>query len=570
MPLIHKYIAGRKQKNYSSPWIIKTQCCDGTFDTRDINHCEVCKGHGGPKKPFKYTKRAGKGKTIIKTIEVPVLQQAAQAVNDALVQWVPLDKIYTAPSDFQNRKSDYSEKSVNKIITAVNTGQFHWPVFDPILLWLAPDGNYYILSGHSRTAAFGQLAAAGVTYQGRPFTSIPAKIIEIDKETAKTIALESNTLASPETQTERAYYYQTIRNSGKPEKELKDMIYLKEANNANAIYAYSFLDPKGKAWHGLEMVENGDASSKKIYEDIALWLGKARMQWPFLTNSHEREMYDFLFAKGFYDKLNQTQFMAKLQQAIERNSTFGQIDTGKPLNLLAQATKTDVELTYDSQVQELQSELREVQRVRDQKLKEFSSRTSDASKVQEAMQPYEAAVYYTQNQLQKLLSTKDQVLQAAKNQGNLFLSGRRPSRYGIHGTTVVDAFSRPTPDWGCYEWQSWLIALNKQYDQWKAKQIWMEYFNQLSKWSNVYNWCKYDSDFSNTLKKYGITEVGNIFSDTINAAEDLAKGATNLLSKVGKNIIPIAAVTLGVLFFKEEIKAGAKKGLNKAKQYARR
>lgn len=541
--MILNAITGHRSQVYKTPYIIKTTCKDGSYSTTDANKRGVCNKHGGPAANYSYTK-------------------AEKAVNDSFVKWINLDKIYVAPAEFQNRKTDFSEKSVNKIITAVQNGTFNWQVLDPILLWLAPDKKYYILSGHSRTAAFSMLAAKNITYQGRKFNQIPAKVIKTDLVTAKTIALESNTLASPETQTERAFYYQQLRNQGQPEKELKDMIYLKEANNANSIYPYSFLDTKGKAWQGLEAIENGDASSKKIYEDIALWLGKARYQYPFLTNAHERELYDYLFSKGYYAKLNQTSFLAKLNQVIERATTFGKFDVSKPLNIAEQASKTLIEQTYDANVQAAKAELVAAQKLRDQKLKEFTSRTKDKAKIQQVMAPYEQAVYYNQQALVKLINQKDQVMNASKNQGNLFLSGR--NRYKLSGPETITYLSKPNYDtWGCEQWKSWLIALNGQFSQEKSKDIWLAWFTSQSKWSNVYNWCKYDADFTNVLKKYGITEVSNVFSDVVNAGENAAGGIADLFGWLGKNIVPVAITVGAVYFFKEEIKTGAKNGVKK-------
>lgn len=138
------------------------------------------------------------------------------------------------------------------------------------------------------------------------------------------------------------------------------------------------------------------------------------------------------------------------------------------------------------------------------------------------------------------------------------------NRIGTTEPETITYLSKPNFDtWGCEQWKSWLIALNGQFSQAKSKEIWLRWFTSQSKWSNVYNWCKYDADFTNVLKKYGITEVSNVFSDVVNAGENAAGGIADLFGWIGKNIVPVAITVGAVYFFKEEIKTGAKKGFNK-------
>ncbi|MDR2415429.1 MAG: hypothetical protein LBD75_02195, partial [Candidatus Peribacteria bacterium] len=132
---------------------------------------------------------------------------------------IPLEKIFLNTKDFQNRKTEYNEQSVQRIVQSVLEGNFIFEVFDPILLWRnAKTDELFVVSGHSRYEAFKRLNSlsndADVvqkyldiyinTYHGL-FSQIPARILEGKTyEQAKNIAQLSNVLATPETPIERA------------------------------------------------------------------------------------------------------------------------------------------------------------------------------------------------------------------------------------------------------------------------------------------------------------------------------------------------------------------------------
>ena len=60
---------------------------------------------------------------------------------------VPVSDINKDVDAFQNRKSEFSQESVDKIKNAVKSGAFNWNEFDPILLWKEPKtGELFVLS----------------------------------------------------------------------------------------------------------------------------------------------------------------------------------------------------------------------------------------------------------------------------------------------------------------------------------------------------------------------------------------------------------------------------------------
>lgn len=253
--------------------------------------------------------------------------------NAFVIDYVPLSEIYTDESNFQNRGDKYSEKSVKSIIDAVANGSFNWFAFDPVILWENPtDGKKYVLSGHSRTQAFRQLAKMHPDWivDGLTFTSIPARIYRGSFEDAKRLALNSNTLATPETLTERAAYYRRIRErqgitKGKDLKALKDKA-LRE-NNGQMIWDLSYLPDGGISFDSLKAFKLGEESGSTEnflrLATICQWIGKAFQIYKGLSKAHDRELFNFLMSGGYGSKSGQyfnfTSLNDRLQKLYAKN-----------------------------------------------------------------------------------------------------------------------------------------------------------------------------------------------------------------------------------------------------------
>lgn len=126
----------------------------------------------------------------IQKFDTPENSPATLAPGDAGgVILVPIFDLNFDTKNFQNRQDEFSETSVNRIVDAVDDGEFNWAVFDPITVWKNPqDGKLYVLSGHSRSEAFKRLAMAGKSAQGKKFDRIPAKVFEGSFEEANYLA----------------------------------------------------------------------------------------------------------------------------------------------------------------------------------------------------------------------------------------------------------------------------------------------------------------------------------------------------------------------------------------------
>lgn len=223
-----------------------------------------------------------------------------ETLNDVVL--VPLDGIFTNKELFQNREADYSEESVKRILKAVDEKTFNWAMFDPILLWKNPtDNKLYILSGHSRTHAFKELAKKNTKYHGRHFDKIPAKIVEATQEEAVKMALTSNILATKETDVERAKLYRKMRNEGATKKEIYDTAYENEGKNARRIINLSYLNPKGRAIELLNQFNDVGSTHRSIIDIVAEWVGEAREKFDEFTNSHENQLTHWLIEEGYGD-----------------------------------------------------------------------------------------------------------------------------------------------------------------------------------------------------------------------------------------------------------------------------
>ena len=253
--------------------------------------------------------------------------------NAFVIDYVPLTDIYTDEKNFQNRGDRYSEKSVRSIVDAVANGNFNWFAFDPVILWENPaDGKKYVLSGHSRTQAFRQISKQHPDWlvDGLSFDYIPARIYRGTFDDAKRLALNSNTLATPETLTERAAYYRSIRNrqgitKGKDLKALKERA-LRE-NNGQMIWDLSYLPENGISFDSLKAFKLGEQSGSTEnflrLATICQWIGKAFQIYKGLSTAHDRELFNFLMTGGYGSKSGQyfnfTSLNDRLQKLYAKN-----------------------------------------------------------------------------------------------------------------------------------------------------------------------------------------------------------------------------------------------------------
>lgn len=344
---------------------------------------------------------------------------------------VPLSQIHIDHKLFQGREKEFSQRSVENIVNDVLAGRFVWENFDPVTLWLSPEGKLYLLSGHSRTEAFRRLAEMRATADGKAFDRIPAKIRAGELQQARRLALESNTLSTKETDIERAAYYRKLRQDGVPEKELLAQIRKNEGRNAGNIYAYTFLNPNGKTWATIRQFAESEDTSANIAKSLAKWIGAARREYPMLTNEHENELFAWLFEhRGYGTSAGQvnkeTDFLERTGRFIAKNTEFGVFDQSKPLNILNSLLKSPAEQEYDAQIEALQRDIRDLDNQIKLQTRTLTARNATKDDLQRILAPMEAQLRNLRADLQRKMLQKQNIIEYGKREASLF--GHRRKR----------------------------------------------------------------------------------------------------------------------------------------------
>ena len=291
------------------------------------------------------------------------------------IDYVPLSQIFTDEKNFQNRADKYSEKSVKSIINAVENDAFNWFAFDPVTLWLNPsDGKYYVLSGHSRTQAFRELSnrRPRPIVDGLSFDRIPAKIFKGSFNDAKYLALNSNTLGTPETLTERADYYRTQRTMADAA-ELKNLKKkaLRE-NNGQLIWDLSYLPADGMTMQSLKSFKvDGQDSMENFVRlaTIAQWIGKAFQIYRGLSTAHDQELLKFLLNGGYGSKSGQYFSFSALNDRLEKLYKKNVADPDK-VNRKGEYTNPFQIAAYSKSDEDL-DEINDLKKVADNALKDL-------------------------------------------------------------------------------------------------------------------------------------------------------------------------------------------------------
>ena len=214
---------------------------------------------------------------------------SATAKTSSAIQTIdiPLEDVHTDEKRFQNRKKQFSQASFDEMVS-----NFDPNAFDPINVWQDPtDHRYYVLSGHSRLAAFRELNKR----HGDKFAKIPARIITGTEQYAIDYARNSNSRSTPEEIWERAKYYRELINEGRSKKEIEDLAERRERRNKNDVLALAYLPESGQLAHAPYFRGDEKATSEQFeYElKVAVWVGSAFRACPDLSKIEPVESVHF-------------------------------------------------------------------------------------------------------------------------------------------------------------------------------------------------------------------------------------------------------------------------------------
>ncbi|MEI6851205.1 MAG: JAB domain-containing protein [Bacteroidota bacterium] len=328
----------------------------------------------------------------------------------------PVKDVNTAVDKFQNRDEEFSQDSVNGIVSAIKDGSFNFDKFDPVRLWVDPkDNKTYVLAGHSRLKAFETVTKEGI----KGYDTVPSIVMEgLTEQQARDYAKkESNTLGTAESLTARAKIYRDMRGS-KTEAEILKDAKKNEKKNAMDVYYLSFLKPKGSMIQAYKLMDSGSAEVKARTQKMASAIGRARKEFENLTDQHEEEIYTWLNKKKDfgYDDLR-----TKLKFLEEGSWDF---DYGKPLNLENKAESVQ-EADFRREVAKVRSDLKAAEKdLEDTRetlaLRQAKDPTITDKEVDTALEKRRAVIRGLQKDLVDITGKLDKYLDAAKDQEALF------------------------------------------------------------------------------------------------------------------------------------------------------
>lgn len=235
----------------------------------------------------------------------------AQKLETAKVFNVPLAQIKTDVDRFQNRDTDFSERTAQEVADNYDPNKF-----DPIVLWRDPaDGSTYVLSGHSRLEGMKRRNAA----------DIPARYFQGDERAAMNFArLEANRLGAAETFGETLKAYRAAKENQYTSKQLKSTF----GSDVDFLDAVQHLNPSGDF---VKILSQPAATEFPYIRRFARWIGEARETYADkFTNAHEEQLFKFLYTDDAKNRgINRDDFF----KLLDKN--FGKADwqADQPLTL---------------------------------------------------------------------------------------------------------------------------------------------------------------------------------------------------------------------------------------------
>ena len=329
---------------------------------------------------------------------------------------IPITEIGVDLSEFQGRRKPYSQKSVDRIIKAVDEGTFDWVQFEDILLWKDKDGKLTVLAGHSRLEAAKQLVEKGHD----EFKELPSRIIEGTKEEAAEKAKMSNILATAETLLDGAHQFRKKRAAGMNKTQLLEEAKKVAGKNAATVLALSHLSKNGSVEQALEAFEDVSTKDARDVLSMATWIGKVREKFPELTRSHETEMFTYL-QKTFNVKFKRSEeFINTVSVIVDRHTEFGKFD-GKPLNFKDVISVSKAELEYNKLKEEANKNVSDATRELSAKRKELSQiKGATKKEISEVLMDYEQRAVAAEMELTKIMERDAQTKSNLRKQASIF------------------------------------------------------------------------------------------------------------------------------------------------------
>lgn len=280
---------------------------------------------------------------------------------------VPFENIRVSPNDFQGRQSEYSEDTVQAIVSK----GFYDKSAEPIVVWeddrLTLPGNYIVISGHSRFEAIKRLRSNGAS----DLDQIPVKIFNGTLQDAREYAvLESNRGGTEEGLLSDIKAFKLAKNLGKNKAWLKGNF--RPESKFEKLDKLSYLADKGRF---IEALTSSASNSYPYIERNATWVGTLRKMLPALTDAHENEIFTWMY-QGDRKALamSKEKFMNEVDKRVNRID----FDPDKPLNFANAVSANPYIDPLNEQIKDIEREIDKLGRERDKQLENIKRANAEA------------------------------------------------------------------------------------------------------------------------------------------------------------------------------------------------
>ncbi|WP_338815150.1 hypothetical protein V9L05_08635 [Bernardetia sp. Wsw4-3y2] len=215
-----------------------------------------------------------------------------------------ISRIKVDEKRFQNRENAFSELSAQQVAENFNKNYF-----DPIVIWEDPtDKEYYVLSGHSRYE--GLIRRGELKILCREFVGTESEAINY----SRVIANRAN---NKESLVEDLEAFRIARDGNENIKPSSKKDLQQSFDDINKLDAYTYLNPKGMFIDALKLDAEGNENFKKI-KTFSLWVGELRKVYDQITNTHEVDIFNFLYGDDERFKIKKDDFIKLVQERLAK------------------------------------------------------------------------------------------------------------------------------------------------------------------------------------------------------------------------------------------------------------
>jgi len=346
---------------------------------------------------------------------------------------VELTAITKDLKNYQGRQGEeYSDQTFNRIVNEHKEGKLIRSAIPPIQVFVRENGKMELLAGHSRLAAWQELAKSN-----KDFKTIPTQFLResegVTFEQAQKIAQESNQ-GAVQKDTDNAVYFRKLRGKLKPA-ELRKQAENLYGKNAAYVTELSYLSPKGKTFTMLvSLNKSEDKAQQNRVSDIASWVGNIRRLFETeISDKHENEMFDWLMRENNYKGIkNKTDFRDKVKTIVERYD----FNRNEPLNLPEDQLLSNAEKEYRRKVASLETEIKEAKAREKEENRNLVKRKVDKKDItnddiNRMIQPMRDSIIQLEEELIELKKQEGKYKEAGEGEIGLFGPATPPKKEGF-------------------------------------------------------------------------------------------------------------------------------------------